>query len=102
MISFNGRQFEKDIILQCVRWYLAYALSYRDLEEMMIERGIPVDHSTIQPWVVNYSPRLEKEGSKAFTADKKFLILLSPFSKSSIEALAKLRKSSLLSFQNTI
>ncbi len=55
MISFKGRQFEKDIILQCVRWYLAYALSYRDLEEMMTERGIPVDHSTIQRWVVKYS-----------------------------------------------
>jgi len=64
MISFKGRQFEKDIILQCVRWYVAYALSYRDLEEMMKERGIPVDHSTIQRWVVKYSPLLEQEFKK--------------------------------------
>jgi transposase-like protein len=65
MISFKGRQFEKDIILQCVRWYVAYALSYRDLEEMMMmERGIPVDHSTIQRWVVKYSPLLEQEFKK--------------------------------------
>ncbi|OAD23466.1 Integrase catalytic region, partial [Candidatus Thiomargarita nelsonii] len=64
MISFKGRQFEKDIILQCVRWYVAYALSYRDLEEMMTERGISVDHSTIQRWVVKYSPLLEQEFKK--------------------------------------
>ena len=64
MINFKGCHFEKDIILQCVRWYLAYALSYRDLEEIMKERCIPVDHSTIQRWVVNYSPLLEQEFKK--------------------------------------
>jgi len=47
-----------------VRWYVAYALSYRDLEEMMTERGISVDHSTIQRWVVKYSPLLEQEFKK--------------------------------------
>ncbi len=47
MISFKWRPFQKDIILLVVRGYLAYALSYRDIEEMMRERGIAVDHSTI-------------------------------------------------------
>lgn len=61
MISFKGRQFDKDMILQSVRWYLAYSLSYRNLEEMMAERGFHVDHSTINRWVVNYSPQLESE-----------------------------------------
>ncbi len=47
-----------------IRWYLAYALSYRDIEELMLERGVTVDHSTINRWVVKYSPRLEAEFSK--------------------------------------
>ncbi len=46
-ISFKGRHFFKDIILMAVRWYIAYNLSYRDIEELMAERGISVDHSTI-------------------------------------------------------
>ena len=44
---FKWRHFQADIILLCVRWYLRYALSYRDLEEMMLERGLQVDHTTI-------------------------------------------------------
>jgi transposase, IS6 family len=44
----------------CVRWYLRYALSYRDLEEMMRERGLQVDHTTIFRWVQHYAPELEK------------------------------------------
>ena len=59
MISFKGRHFQKEMILQSIRWYLAYSLSYRDIEEMMKERGFEVDHSTIQRWVVHYSPKLE-------------------------------------------
>ena len=58
MISFKGRWFEREAILTCVRWYLAYPLSYRNLEEMMAERGLQVDHSTIQRWVFSYSPQL--------------------------------------------
>ena len=50
-ISFKGRHFQRDMILQSMRWYLAYALSYRDIEEMMAERGFSVDHSTINRWV---------------------------------------------------
>lgn len=60
MISFKGRHHQQDIILQCVRWYVAYSLSYRELEELMQERGYAVDHSTVQRWVVHYAPRIEK------------------------------------------
>jgi putative transposase len=56
MVSFKGAHLERDIILTCVRWYLAYPLSYRQLEELMQERGVSVDHSTITRWVVKYSP----------------------------------------------
>jgi transposase-like protein len=49
---FKGRQFDRSVILLCVRWYLAYNLSLRDLEEMMAERGISVDHATIQTWIL--------------------------------------------------
>ncbi|MDH6232249.1 hypothetical protein M2281_002847 [Mesorhizobium soli] len=55
---FSGRHFERSVILLCVRWYLAYNLSLRNLEEMMAERGIRVDHSTIHRWVVRFSPLL--------------------------------------------
>jgi transposase-like protein len=44
---FKWRHFEAEIIVLCVRWYLRYSLSYRDLEEMMRERGLSLDHSTI-------------------------------------------------------
>jgi IS6 family transposase len=57
---FKWRQHEGKIILTCVRWYLRYALSYRNLEEMMTERGLSVDHSTIFRWVQRYSPELDK------------------------------------------
>ena len=45
--AFKWRHFEAEIMLLCVRWYLRYALSYRDLEELMLERGLQVDHTTI-------------------------------------------------------
>ena len=51
----------KDMILQSIRCYLTYALSYRATEELMEERGFSVDHSPINRWVVYYSPKLEKE-----------------------------------------
>ncbi len=57
---FKCRHFEGQIILLCVRWYLRYSLSYRDLEEMMAERGLGVDHTTIYRWVQQYAPELEK------------------------------------------
>ena len=55
---FKWRHFEAEIILLCVRWYLRYSLSYRDLEEMMAERGPSVDHTTIYRWVQRYAPEL--------------------------------------------
>jgi transposase, IS6 family len=57
---FKWRHFQSDMILLCVRWYLRYSLSYRDLEEMMLERGLQVDHTTIYRWVQNYAPEMEK------------------------------------------
>ena len=57
---FKWRHFEAEIILLCVRWYLRYALSYRDLEELMRERGLQVDHTMIYRWVQRYAPELEK------------------------------------------
>ncbi len=57
---FKYRHFEAEIILLCVRWYLRYSLSYRDLEEMMAERGLCVNHTTIYRWVQHYAPILEK------------------------------------------
>jgi len=57
---FKWRHFQAEIILLCVRWYLRYALSYRDLEEIMLERGLHVDHTTIYRWVQQYAPELEK------------------------------------------
>jgi putative transposase len=60
MISFKGAHFPPDIILPCVRWDGASPLSYRHGEELMAERGVPIDHATIQRWVVRDSPRVEK------------------------------------------
>ena len=54
----------KDVILLVVRWYLSYSLSYRDIEEMMLERGTKVDHSTLNRWVIEYAPLLESEFRK--------------------------------------
>ena len=54
---FRGRHFRSEVIVLCLRWYLRYPLSYRDLEEMMTERGLSVDHSTIGRWVLHCSPR---------------------------------------------
>ncbi len=59
MLSFKGRHFTKDIILMAVRWYVAYPPSYRNIEEMMAERGVKLDHSVVQKWVVHYAPLLE-------------------------------------------
>ena len=64
MISFKQGHFQKEVILLSVRWYLSYALSYRNMEEMMLERRISVDHSTINRWVIHYFPLLENEFRK--------------------------------------
>ena len=57
-VSFKGAHFPKDVLLTCVRWYVAYPLSTRHVEELLRERGVHVDHSTIHRWVIKYSPRL--------------------------------------------
>ena len=57
---FKWRHFEAEIILLCVRCYLRYSLSYRDLEEMMAERGLSIDHTTIYRWVQRSAPELDK------------------------------------------
>ena len=59
MIQFKGSHFQKSVILQSVYWYLRYSLSYRDIEELMQERGVEVDHWAIQRWVIKYTPLLE-------------------------------------------
>jgi transposase-like protein len=59
-VGFKGAHFPQDIILMGVRWYVAYPLSDRHVEELMEERGVPVDHATIQRGVVKYSPQLEE------------------------------------------
>src|SRR5690242_599143 len=58
--DFKGRHFEAPLILQAVCWYLRYSLSYRDIEELFLERGLVVDHSTVNRWVLAYAPLIEK------------------------------------------
>ena len=58
--SFKWRHFQKEVILLNVRWYLKYPLSYRNLEEIMKDRGLEVDHSTIARWVLTYAPQIDE------------------------------------------
>src|SRR6201991_4145563 len=57
---FKGRHFTAEVILWAVRWYLMFPVSYRDLEFMLIDRGVEVDHSTIFRWIQAYAAELEK------------------------------------------
>jgi len=59
-VSLKGAHFPQEIILTCVRWYVAYPLSTRHGEELMQERGVAVDHATVNRWVIKYSPPLEE------------------------------------------
>ena len=60
--DFKGRHFEAGLIVQAVSWYLRYPLSYRDIEELLLERGLEVDHSTVNRWVLAlaYAPLIER------------------------------------------
>ena len=58
--DFKGRHYEASLIVQAVSWYLRYPLSYRDIEELFLERGLEVDHSTLNRWVLAYAPLIEK------------------------------------------
>ncbi len=60
MNDFKWRHFQGEIILGAVRWYCKYGISYRDLEEMMLERGVELDHTTIYRWVQHYALEIEK------------------------------------------
>ena len=64
MISFKGAHFPKDIILYAVFFYVRYGVSYRDLEEIMEERDVNVDHATLSRWVIDYSPFIAAEAKK--------------------------------------
>jgi transposase-like protein len=57
---FKGRHFDQEIVVLCVRWYLSFKLSYRDLVAMMGERGIDLAHTTILRWVQHYTPEFEQ------------------------------------------
>jgi IS6 family transposase len=56
----KGRQFTAEVILWAVRWYLMFPISYRDLELMLADRGVTVDHTTIFRWIQAYAPEIEK------------------------------------------
>jgi transposase-like protein len=60
MDDFKGRQFKGEIILWAVRWYCKYGISYRELKEMLEERGVELDHTTVYRWVQHYAPELQK------------------------------------------
>jgi transposase-like protein len=61
--AFDGRHFDREIIILCVRWYLRYKLSLRDLVEMMAERGLSLAHTTILRWVRRFTPEFVSAGT---------------------------------------
>jgi transposase-like protein len=61
---FKGRHFDRDVVVLCVRWYLRFKLSYRDLVEMMAERGLSIVHTTIMRWVQYYAPEFERRWNR--------------------------------------
>ena len=64
MIDFKGSHYPREVVLHAVFFYLRYAVSYRDLEEILQERGVDVDHATLNRWVVRYSPLIAKEAQR--------------------------------------
>ena len=64
MISFRGSHYPKEVILYAVYFYVRYGISYRDLEEILDERGIKVDHSTLNRWVIRYSAMIAEAAMK--------------------------------------
>jgi transposase-like protein len=61
---FEGRHFDREVIVLCVRWYLRFKLSFRDLVEMMAERGLSLVHTTIMRWVHHYAPEFERRWNR--------------------------------------
>ena len=64
MLSFKGMRFPIDVILVCIRWYVAYPVSYRHIEELMEERGVSVDYSTINRCAICFLPLIETQSRK--------------------------------------
>jgi transposase-like protein len=64
---FKVRHFDREIIILCVRWYLRFKLSFRDLVEMMAERGISLSHTTIMRCIARYVPEFEKRWNRFST-----------------------------------
>jgi hypothetical protein len=60
---FTGRQFDREVIILCVRWYLRFKLSLRDLVEMKAERGLPLANTIIMRWIQHYTPEFENAGT---------------------------------------
>ena len=73
MLKMKGMRFPKEIILLCVRWYAAYPLSYRNLEEMMQEHGVYVDHCSVSRWAIKFLPWLEQGIEKAQAGSRRQL-----------------------------
>src|ERR1700690_1892526 len=71
--GFKGRQFTAEVILWAVRWYLMFPISYRDLELMLLDRGVEVDHTTIFRWIQAYAAELEKANPPAFANEQRLL-----------------------------
>ena len=61
---FRGRHFDREIIILCLRWYLRFKLSFRDLVEMMAERGVSLAHTTIMRWIARDVPEFEKRWNR--------------------------------------
>ena len=61
---YRRRSFDAEIIELCVRWYISYRLSYRDLVELVADRGVAVSHTTIMRWVIRYMPEFEKRWNR--------------------------------------
>ena len=66
--AFRGFRFPAEVILWAVRWYLQFPISYRDLERMLADRGVEVDHTTMYRWVQRFAPELEKRHAPASPA----------------------------------
>ena len=75
MDLFKGRHFDREIIVLCVRWYLSFKLSSRDLVQIMSERGIALAHTTILRWVQRYVPEFEKRLEPVCSPGQRFLAL---------------------------
>src|SRR5229473_5605699 len=70
---FKWRHFEPEIMVCAVRWYLRFSLSYQDVEELLVERGLPADHTTVWRWVQRYSPELNKRVSARIETNQRLL-----------------------------